>query len=129
MRHPGRFADRVAYYSSEFFSNPADDMWERLQYPDAGPDADPDAVLNDHADCVTLTNATGDLWELLQHPEWESAHWRQLRHTEPGQSGHRRLGWSTYPRPRLADTRLAQQRAHDARMVLASGSPYACRVA
>ena len=67
-------------------------MWERLQYPDAGPDAGPDAVLNDHADRVTLTNATGDLWELLQHPEWESAHWRQLRHTEPGQSGHRRLG-------------------------------------
>ena len=88
MRHPGRFADRVAYYSSEFFSNPADDMWERLQYPDA----DPHAVLNDHAARGGLTNPADDLWELLQHPEWESGHWRQLRHTEPGQSGHRRLG-------------------------------------
>src|ERR1035437_5638639 len=91
LRHPGR----IAYYSYEFYF---------YQYPHAAPHA----VLNDHADRVTLTNAAGDLWELLQHPEWESGHWRQLRHTEPGQSGHRRLSGPTYPRRRLASTRLAQ---------------------
>jgi hypothetical protein len=69
LRHPGR----VAYSSSEFYF---------YQYADADP----------HADRVTLTNAAADLWELLQHPEWESGHWRQLRRTEPGRSGHRRLG-------------------------------------